>query len=86
MKISLIQEEIEDALREYILNQGIQISNKEVLVEFTAGRGERGISADLNILPKNLRKGNGTESPKPDLSVGDSLQTGEEEPICEGAG
>ena len=51
MQISLRQVEIEKAIVDYIADQGITIGNKEITVAFTAGRGDAGISASINIEP-----------------------------------
>ena len=51
MQISLRQIEIEKAIVDYIADQGITIGNKEITVAFTAGRGDAGISASINIEP-----------------------------------
>lgn len=49
MNIQLKQSEIIDALKQYIVKQGINLSGKEVAITFTAGRKEAGITADLVI-------------------------------------
>ena len=49
MIINLNQREIEAALRAYISQQGINLSGKQVEINFTAGRKESGISAELDI-------------------------------------
>ena len=51
MQISLRQVEIEKAVVDYIADQGITIAKKEVTVNFTAGRGAAGLSAEINIEP-----------------------------------
>ena len=50
MLIQLRQSEIEAALREYIVNQGINLTNRQVDISFTSGRKDNGISADLDIV------------------------------------
>ena len=55
MQISLRQIEIEKAIVDYIADQGITISNKEITVAFTAGRGDAGISALINIEPLSIK-------------------------------
>lgn len=50
MKITLIQNEIEDALRQYVSQQGISVSGKTIEVNITAGRGPNGVSAELDIV------------------------------------
>lgn len=49
MQIQLKQAEIEVALRDYISKQGITLQGRTVEIEFTSGRKENGISADLCI-------------------------------------
>ena len=51
MQISLRQAEIEKAVVDYIADQGITIAHKEITVNFTAGRGENKLSAEINIEP-----------------------------------
>ena len=50
MLIQLRQSEIEVALREYIVNQGINLTGRQVDISFTSGRKDNGISADLDIV------------------------------------
>ena len=49
MLIQLRQSEIEVALREYIVNQGINLTGRRVDISFTSGRKDNGVSADLDI-------------------------------------
>lgn len=49
MQIHLKQVEIEVALKAFIASKGISLQGKLVTVEFTAGRKETGISAELTI-------------------------------------
>ena len=49
MIINLKQVEIEQALRAYVVAQGISLSGKELSISFTAGRRESGISAEISI-------------------------------------
>jgi hypothetical protein len=49
MKIHLNEQEIIQALKEFISNQGISITGKSVEVHLTAGRGSNGHKADLEI-------------------------------------
>ena len=53
MRITLNQAEIEQALRQYAVSQGIDIQGKQVEVSLTAGRGPNGFSAELNIQMKD---------------------------------
>lgn len=50
MQINLKQTEIITALKQFVTSQGISLAGKEVKVDFTAGRKEAGISADIEIL------------------------------------
>lgn len=49
MIINLKQTEIVAALKLYISQQGINLTNKEIQVSFTAGRKDTGLSAELTI-------------------------------------
>lgn len=49
MQIQLKQAEIESALKDFISKQGINLQGRTVQIEFTSGRKENGITADLSI-------------------------------------
>lgn len=49
MQITLLQPEIEQALQDYVSQQGINLNGQTVTVVFTAGRKKSGISAELSI-------------------------------------
>ena len=49
MQIILKQRHIEAALKQYIAAEGINLTGKNVTVEFTAGRKETGLSAEIDI-------------------------------------
>lgn len=49
MNIQLKQVEIVAALTGYLATQGINLLNKEVTIDFTAGRKASGITADITI-------------------------------------
>lgn len=49
MIIILKQEDITKAIRQSLEKQGISLRNKEMKITFTNGRGDKGISAELNI-------------------------------------
>ena len=49
MRIQLRQTEIEEALQQYIVTQGINLSGKDVKIDFTSSRGEAGLTADVDI-------------------------------------
>lgn len=50
MQIIIKQIEIEVAVKNYIAGLGINLNGKDVEVSFTAGRGEVGLSASLDIV------------------------------------
>ena len=50
MQINLVQPEIHEALTEYI-NKDFDLSGKDVRITLIAGRGEKGHSASIDILP-----------------------------------
>ena len=54
MKVMLNDSEIKKALVNYVVSQGIDISGKEVVVDMTAGRGENGFSANIDIVDTDL--------------------------------
>lgn len=49
MQILLNQTEIESALKDYVAKQGIKLQGRTVEIEFTSGRKENGVSADMRI-------------------------------------
>lgn len=49
MQIQLKQAEIEEALKQYISQQGILLTGKSVVITFTSGRKDNGLSADVEI-------------------------------------
>ena len=53
MRITLNQNEIEQALRNYVAGQGIELRDKQVEVTLTAGRGANGFYAELSIQAKD---------------------------------
>lgn len=53
MKIQLNEKEITEALVQYVTQQGVDTSGKEISVDFKAGRGENGHTADIDIQPAN---------------------------------
>ena len=58
MQINFKQVEIEDALKLYVSQQGINITGKVVEVTFISGRKNNGLTAELNIQdnPKTERR------------------------------
>lgn len=49
MQIILKQKDIEQALTLYLRDQGINLTNKNLSVSWTAGRKESGITAEIDI-------------------------------------
>ncbi len=49
MQVQIKQAEIESAIRSFISNQGISLVGKEVKIDFTAGRKNGGLTADISI-------------------------------------
>lgn len=49
MNIQLRQNEIIEALKNFITHQGINLTGKSVAIDFTAGRKTTGITADVTI-------------------------------------
>lgn len=49
MQIQLKQPEIEQALQMFIAKQGINLTGKSIVIEFTSGRKNNGLTADLVI-------------------------------------
>ncbi len=49
MNIQLKEREITEAIKNYIALQGININGKTIVVDYTAGRKETGISAEISI-------------------------------------
>ncbi len=56
MQVQIKQNEIEQAIRAFIANQGISLENKEVKIDFTAGRKNGGLTADISIEDATLVK------------------------------
>lgn len=54
MQISIKQQEITAAVRAFIVAQGINLDGKEFSVKYTAGRGTDGLTADIEILNKDM--------------------------------
>lgn len=49
MNIILKQPEIEKALQQYLLGQGVVLRNKQMAVDFTSGRSGRGLTVSIDI-------------------------------------
>ena len=68
MRIQLRQTEIEEALQQYIANQGINLSGKVVEIGFTASRSADGLTADVDIT-------NATDIAKPTQAIPRAVKT-----------
>lgn len=68
MRIQLRQTEIEEALQQYITNQGINLTGKIVEIGFTASRSADGLTADVDIT-------NATDSVKPAQAIPRAVKT-----------
>lgn len=49
MQIQFKQPEIEEALKDFIIKQGLTLKGREVTIDFTSGRKDNGITADIAI-------------------------------------
>lgn len=49
MQIILKQRDIEAAVKDFVVAQGISIAHKSIEINFTAGRKETGISVEIDI-------------------------------------
>jgi len=52
MKIHLDETELKTAITQYIDNEGLDLSQKDLDIQLTAGRGANGHYADVIIVPK----------------------------------
>lgn len=68
MRIQLRQIEIEEALQQYISNQGINLTGKVVEIGFTASRSADGLTADVDIT-------NAADSAKPAQAIPRAVKT-----------
>lgn len=68
MRIQLRQTEIEEALQQYIANQGINLTGKVVEIGFTASRSADGLTADVDIT-------NATDNAKPAQAIPRAVKT-----------
>lgn len=63
MQITINQDEIVEAIENYIGNQGIGMAGKRLDVSMVAGRGGNGFSANIEILPEEYLS---EDTPQPD--------------------
>lgn len=81
--ILLDQNAIEEALTNYIgeTTLGVDLSSKEVSIKLTAGRGDNGMRAEVNISPReesaNESENDAEESPLP---AADEVPSAADEP------
>ena len=68
MRIQLRQTEIEEALQQYIANQGINLTGKVVEIGFTASRSADGLTADVDIT-------NAPDNTKPTQAIPRAVKT-----------
>jgi len=61
LTITIDSEAIQEALVAYIANQGLDITNKEVKVQMTAGRGANGYSAAITIISNTVSTNTSTD-------------------------
>lgn len=67
MRIQIDQEEIETGIRSYIKDQGIDLSNVDVTIDLTAGRGDKGFTAVIALeATRNNKKVAAVEETIPD--------------------
>lgn len=64
MQIQLVQAELEEAVRQYVSSMGISAPVNDI--NFTAGRGEAGITASINVGSPEVRE---ASAPKATLTV-----------------
>jgi hypothetical protein len=56
MKIQLNSEEISSAIEKYISDMGVEIEGKEIDIEFTPRRKEKGVEAEVAIGEAKTKK------------------------------
>ena len=74
MKINIDNSEINTAIKEYIVSQGIDVSDSDVRVEFTAGRS-KGNTALITIAPKGTLEPLEDKKPKKTVNPGKGKET-----------
>ena len=87
MQITLDQDEIHDALKDYV-RQRISIKdNQNIEIDLKNGRGENGTTAIINITSPNTKNGHAASSPIEEVSenVENVPAENEEEPFDEPA-
>lgn len=67
MQVSLKESELNVAVRQYLANQGINLTNKDVSIDFSATRGADGIKATIDIVDSDMPSL--TPNVRPNLAV-----------------
>ena len=62
MQITLDSSEIKQAIVSFVSDQGIDLTNTDVEVGMTAGRGVNGTTATVDIIPKGKSTGAGVKN------------------------
>jgi hypothetical protein len=62
MQITLDSSEIKQAIVSFVSDQGIDLTNTDVEVGMTAGRGVNGTTATVDIIPKGKSTGTGVKN------------------------
>jgi hypothetical protein len=79
MQIQLKQSEIITAIKQYVVNQGINLNGKTVDIAFSATRGAAGIIADVSIEDQAIpgfSDASADDAAKPALTVVSSTEPG----------
>lgn len=58
MQIRLEEPELKQAIAQYIEHRGMDLSNLEIAINLTAGRGKNGHYADIELIDKKLEQEN----------------------------
>jgi len=66
MRIHLDEGEINQAIKDFIEATGVPLSGKEITVHFTAGRGENGPKAQIEIVKTPVTAEEATDTSQPD--------------------
>lgn len=83
MKLTFNSQEIEQALISYVSTQGINLSDKDVTVNMTAGRGPNGHTAELDITNKAMSKSSAPTPPPSEVIVNPPSTEEEPSPFLE---
>jgi len=75
VKIHLNETELKQAIAQYINNQGIDLTQRKIDIELTAGRGTRGHYADIHLVEQA-----GEDEDNPFIDTPATDEPGEDEP------